>query len=119
MGLDPLLEPAPLINRMADKARDMLRRAVDAFVHRDIEAARAIAVEDDVVDELYNRIYQGLLEQIICKRCTPDRSNYLLWVAHNLERTADRVTNICERVIFTVTGEMEDLGAEVCAVAAL
>jgi len=109
MGEEPLLKPLIDVPRMAEKARDMLHRALDAFVRRDVDLARAIPAEDDEVDDLYNQINRELLTFIMADPRTIDRANYLLWVAHNLERTADRVTNICERVIFTVTGEMIEM----------
>ncbi|MBN1484413.1 MAG: phosphate signaling complex protein PhoU [Chloroflexia bacterium] len=110
MNSAPALHSFTCIPQMADKARGMLRRSMDAFVERDLDAARAIAAEDDEVDELYNQVYRGLVQLLVEDASSVDHSNYLLWVAHNLERTADRVTNICERILFTVTGEMEDLG---------
>ena len=112
MGEEPLLKPLIDIPRMAEKARDMLHRALDAFVRRDVALARAIPAEDDEVDALYNQVYRELLTYIMSDPRTIDQANYLLWVAHNLERTADRVTNICERVVFTVTGEMMEMDAE-------
>jgi len=112
IGEEPLLKPLIDVPAMADKTRDMLHRALDAFVQRDVEQARAIPKEDDVVDALYNQVYRELLTLIMADTSRIDQANYLLWVAHNLERAADRVTNICERVIFTVTGEMVEMDAE-------
>ena len=112
MGEEPLLKPLVDIPRMAEKARDMLHRSLDAFVRRDVALARAIPAEDDEVDALYNQVYRELLTFIMADPRTIDQATYLLWVAHNLERTADRVTNICERVVFTVTGEMMEMDAE-------
>jgi phosphate transport system protein len=109
MGEGPLLKPLVDIPRMAAKGTDMLRRALDAFVRRDVAAARAIPSEDAEVDALYNQVYRELLTFMMNDPRTIDRATPLLWVAHNLERAADRVTNICERVVFTVTGEMSEL----------
>lgn len=109
MGPEPLLRPFIDVPRMAEQVTDMLRRALEAFVQRDIHRARAISAEDDQVDALYNLVYRTLLDYIIADQTVIDRATYLLWVAHNLERAADRVTNICERVVFTVTGEMVEL----------
>ena len=109
LGEGPLLKPLVDIPRMATKALDMLHRALGAFVRQDVDLARAIPTEDDEVDALYNQIYRELLTFIMNDPRTIDRANYLLWVAHNLERAADRVTNICERVVFTVTGEMVEM----------
>ncbi|MBE9474800.1 MAG: phosphate transport system regulatory protein PhoU, partial [Chloroflexi bacterium] len=79
------------------------------FVSGDVDAARSIPKEDDMIDALYNQVYRELVTYMIDDTSTIDRANYLLWVAHNLERMADRVTNICERTIYMVTGEMREL----------
>jgi phosphate transport system protein len=107
----PLLKPLIDIPRMSELARDMLRRALDAFVVRDVAAAKAIAREDDAVDALYDQIYRELLTYMLNDPTTIDRATWLLWAAHNLERTADRVTNICERIVYEATGRMEEVGA--------
>ena len=109
MGDQPLLKPLIDVPRMAQIASDMLHRALTAFVDEDVEAAKAIPIEDDEVDALYNQIYRELMTFVISDPKTMERANWLLWVAHNLERVADRVTNICERTIFIATGEMEEI----------
>lgn len=109
MGNQPLLKPLVDIPRMAQKGADMLHRALTAFVNEDIETARAIPAEDDLVDELYIQVYRELMTYIMADPKNIERANWLLWVAHNLERFADRVTNICERTIFIVTGELGEL----------
>ncbi len=109
MGDEPLLKPLIDIPRMAKIASSMLHRALTAFVNEDAEAAKAIPEEDDEVDGLYNQVYRELMTYVISDPRTIDRANYLLWAAHNLERMADRVTNICERTIFIVTGEMTEI----------
>jgi phosphate transport system protein len=112
IGEDPLLKPLVDVPRMAEKARSMLHRALEAFVQRDTDLARAIPTEDDEVDCLYDQVYRELITYILGDPRLIQQANYLLWVAHNLERAADRVTNICERVIFTVTGEVMELDVE-------
>jgi phosphate transport system protein len=109
MGDAPLLKPLIDVPRMANKGVDMLHRALTAFVNEDVETARAIPVEDDEVDALYNQVYRELMTFVIQDPKTIERANWLLWVAHNLERFADRVTNICERTIFIATGEMAEI----------
>jgi phosphate transport system protein len=104
MGDAPLLKPLIDIPRMAQKGVNMLHRSLTAFVNEDVEAAKALPVEDDEVDALYNQIYRELMTFVIQDPKNIERSNWLLWVAHNLERVADRVTNICERTIFIATG---------------
>lgn len=109
MGDQPLLKPLIDIPRMAQKGADMLHRALTAFIHEDVESARSIPAEDDDVDDLYNQVYNELMMFVIQDPKTIERANWLLWVAHNLERLADRVSNICERTVFTATGEMKEL----------
>lgn len=109
LGTDPLVKPLVDIPRMAEKVQDMLHRALDAFVREDVELARAIPREDDEVDCLYDQVYRELLTHILADPRLIQQANYLLWVAHNLERAADRVGNICERVVFTVTGQMQEM----------
>jgi phosphate transport system protein len=109
MGDQPLLKPLIDIPRMAQKGADMLHRALTAFVNEDEAAARLIPAEDDEVDNLYDQIYHELMMFVIQDARSIERANWLLWVAHNLERLADRVTNICERTVFTATGEMKEI----------
>jgi phosphate transport system protein len=109
MGELPLLKPLIDVPRMARKGVDMLHRALTAFVNEDIDAARKIPVEDDEVDALYNQVYRELMTIVIVDPTTIERANWLLWTAHNLERFADRVTNICERTVFVVTGELTEI----------
>jgi phosphate transport system protein len=111
-GEEPLLKPLVDLPRMAEIASSMLQRALTAFIERDVEAARAIPREDDAMDALYNQVYRELLTYIIADPRTISRANYLIWAAHNLERTADRVTNICERVVYAVTGELTELDVD-------
>ena len=94
------------IPKMAEKTANMLHRAIKAFVKSDEKTALAIPSEDDQIDILYNKVYQELLELMISDRNNIDRATFHLWVAHNLERAADRVTNICERTVFTTSGEL-------------
>jgi phosphate transport system protein len=106
MGTEPFVKPLVDIPRMAEKARDMLHRALQAFFERNVESARAIPLEDDEMDTLYDKIFRELISFIVADPRLVDRASFLIWVAHNLERAADRVVNICERVIFTATGEV-------------
>ncbi|MGZ9221067.1 MAG: phosphate signaling complex protein PhoU [Anaerolineales bacterium] len=109
MGDAPLLKPLIDVPRMANKGVDMLHRALTAFINEDVETAKSIPVEDDEVDALYNQVYRELMTFVIADPKMIERANWLLWVAHNLERFADRVTNICERTIFIATGEMAEI----------
>ena len=95
------------IPRMADKAVDMLQRSIKSYVNRDIEAAAEVFNDDDAVDEMYDQVYRELLTYMMSDPGTIQRATYLLWVSHDLERVADRTTNIAERVMFLVTGKTE------------
>jgi phosphate transport system protein len=101
--------PLTKVSRMAELATDMLHRAVGAFVVADSDTARGIPAEDDLVDDLYDEVYRDLVAVMIGDPSTVDRANHLLWVAHNLERVADRVTNICERTVYIATGQLMEL----------
>jgi phosphate transport system protein len=109
LGDEPLPQMLADISEMADKAGDMLRRALTAFVERDDRSARLICDEDDQIDTLYDASYQSLIQDMISTPSDVQRLTYLIWTCHNLERIADRVTNICERVIFMVTGQLEEI----------
>ncbi|MEK7214084.1 MAG: phosphate signaling complex protein PhoU [Chloroflexota bacterium] len=111
LGDQPPLKPLIDIPRMADKACSMLRRALDALVTLDQDAAIQICADDDEVDALYDQVYRELLTFMMNDPTTIDRATYLLWTAHNLERIADRSTNIAERVMFLVTGKMQEINA--------
>jgi len=112
IGEEPFIKPLIDLPQMAAKARDMLHRALDAFVRQDVDQAHSIPAEDDEVDDLYNQVYRELLTLIMSNPNNIDQATFLLWVAHNLERAADRVTNVCERVVFTATGKMIELDLE-------
>ncbi len=108
---DEAIDPVQIyeLQEMAKLGLDMLRRALDAFVTCDATTAREIPMEDSKVDQLYNQVYRKLVEQMTADNTTVDRANHIMWAAHNLERMADRVTNICERIVYVATGEMKEL----------
>jgi phosphate transport system protein len=110
IGDEPPLKPLIDIPRMANRTVDMLRRCLDAFIARDSETAKKIMGEDDFIDGLYDQIFRELLVFMMEDPRTITRATRLIWVAHNLERAADRVTNICERVVFVTTGKMQETG---------
>jgi len=109
IGDDPLVKPLIDLPRMADIAGEMLRTTMEAFMARDVKAARLVCDEDDKVDGLYDQIYRELLLLMIENPKIIQGATHLIWAAHNLERIADRVTNIAERVVYMVTGKMEEL----------
>ncbi len=109
MGEAPPLKPLIDIPRMTDKATEMLRDSIDSLLSRDVVKAYNVCQSDDEVDALYDQVYRELLLYMIEDPTTIQRATYLLWVAHDLERIADRATNIAERVIFLVTGKMVEI----------
>ena len=109
MGNEPTLKPLIDIPRMAEKATTMLHRSLDALVNRDTVTALQVCGQDDDVDALYDQVYRELLLFMIEDPKVIQRATYLLWVAHDVERIADRATNIAERVVYLVTGKMEEI----------
>jgi phosphate transport system protein len=112
IGEQPLIKPLIDLPAMARKAREMLHAALVAFIERDVQAARAIPEGDDEVDALYNQVYRELISYILEDPHLIEQANQLMWAAHNLERTADRVINLCERVVYAVTGELAELDTD-------
>jgi phosphate transport system protein len=112
MGGEPPVKPLIDIPHMASISCEMLRQSLDAFLSGDIEQAEAVAKHDDEVDQLYTEIFQELIEIIAADTTLITRAMFLLFAAHNLERIADRVTNICERVIFLSTGRLSEFHSE-------
>ncbi|MDE2860048.1 MAG: phosphate signaling complex protein PhoU [Chloroflexota bacterium] len=106
---EPPLKPLIDLPRMSEMVTDMLRRSLDSLVHRDTVAALAVCNDDDDVDALYDQVYRELIFFMVQDTNSIQRATYLLWVAHDLERIADRATNIAERVIFMVTGKMTEI----------
>jgi phosphate transport system protein len=109
IGDEPPLKPLIDIPRMAELTVEMIDKSLKSFVERNVELARHVVTMDNVVDGLYDQVFRELLTFMMIDPKTINRATRLIWVAHNLERAADRVTNICERVVFTVTGKMEEL----------
>ncbi|MBI5238574.1 MAG: phosphate signaling complex protein PhoU [Deltaproteobacteria bacterium] len=109
IGAAPLVKPLIDMPKMAEKGGSMLKRVMAAFVERNAEAAKKICDEDDEVDAFYDAIYAELVHLMIENPNIIKDATYLIWAAHNLERIADRVTNIAERVVYMVTGKMEEM----------
>ena len=109
IGDEPPLKPLIDIPRMAELTTEMIDKSLKSFVTRDVELAKHVVTMDTSVDGLYDQVFRELLTFMMVDPKTINRATRLIWVAHNLERAADRVTNICERVVFMVTGKMEEL----------
>ncbi|OGQ53109.1 MAG: phosphate transport system regulatory protein PhoU [Deltaproteobacteria bacterium RIFCSPLOWO2_02_FULL_53_8] len=109
IGDKPLVKPLVDMPVMAAKAMSMLTRCMQAFIERDAETAKMICDEDDEVDALYDAIYDELIHLMIENPQMIKEATYLIWAAHNIERIADRVTNIAERVVYMVTGKMQEM----------
>jgi phosphate transport system protein len=110
IGDEPPLKPLIDIPRMGEITIDMIHKSLQSFVTRDVELAMRVVSLDSVVDGLYDQVFRELLTFMMVDPKTTNRATRLIWVAHNLERAADRATNICERVVFMVTGKMEEIG---------
>jgi len=110
LGGEPPLKPLVDIPHMAEKTVDMLNKSLDAFIVHNVDAATKMIAEDSLIDNLYEQIFQELLTFMVEDPTTITHATRLIWVAHNLERSADRITNICERIVFMVTGKMEEIG---------
>ena len=106
---EPPLKPYIDIPRMAEVAVRMLRGSIESFKQRDVQMARHVCDEDDEVDALYDQVYRELITFMLNDPKTIERATHITWIAHNLERIADRVTNICERVVYMVQGTIEEL----------
>ena len=94
---------------MGVKTSDMLHQAMTAFIHTNARSAIRIISDDDIIDTMYSNLYIEVMEFVVHNPREVERANYLFWVSHNLERAADRVTNICERTIYVETGELDDM----------
>jgi len=105
---EPQLKPLVDIPRMSQVARAMLSDAIDAYIRSDVPLARATMAMDDEIDELYNQVYRELLTYMMDDTKTINRATHLLWAAHNLERIGDRTENICEFVVYSVTGSISE-----------
>jgi phosphate transport system protein len=106
---DQPIRISPDLSRMAEKAVNMLHRALTAFIDSDETLARQIPSEDDEVDALYNQVYRVMMTYVMENPKYIEHANFMIWAAHNLERMADRVTNICERTVFVVSGEIKEI----------
>jgi phosphate transport system protein len=111
IGDEPPLKPLIDIPRMGEITIDMINKSIQSFAARDVELAMRVVSMDGVVDGLYDQVFRELLTFMMIDPKTTNRATRLIWVAHNLERAADRATNICERVVFTVTGKTGEIGA--------
>ncbi len=110
IGDEPPLKPLIDIPRMAEIASEMTAKSVQALVTGNVEAATQTISMDNVVDNLYDQVFRELLTFMMVDPKTINRATRLIWVAHNLERAADRATNICERAVYLVTGKMDEIG---------
>jgi phosphate transport system protein len=109
IGTEPLIKPLIDIPRMAELAKRMVKKSLDSYVAQDVELAEEIPQDDDQVDKLHNQIFRELLTIMFENPKTITQATYLLFISSSLERIGDYATNICESVIFLVTGERKDL----------
>ena len=109
LGISDIPVPIRDIEKMAELGVSMLHRSLSAFVNENMELARKIPDEDDLVDDLFNKSYRSIVNVMVSNPGMIDDASFLLWVVHNLERFADRTVNICERTLFIVSGEMMEM----------
>ncbi|MGH7776464.1 MAG: phosphate signaling complex protein PhoU [Candidatus Dormibacterales bacterium] len=109
LGPGPQLAVPAVILEMGERVRSLVARTLGALEKEDAALARALCAEDDEVDALYDQAYSELLSAMAADRRLIPEATYLIWVTHNLERIADRATNVCERVVYLVTGRVEEL----------
>jgi phosphate transport system protein len=109
IGKEPLIKPLIDIPRMAKIAQEMIRLSLDAFVKEDIELAKKVAQMDQEVDDIYQAILDELLEMIVKDPSITKQATKLMFVGRYLERIADHTTNVCERIIYMVTGKLEEI----------
>jgi phosphate transport system protein len=108
-AVHPPDEIMALISQMASRCRTMLRRSLQAFTEYNAILAREIPQADDEVDALYKEAFQAVIAFVANHPQHVEEASYLEWAAHNLERLADRVTNICEWVVYLVTGTYQEI----------
>ncbi len=111
LGIVDIPIPYRDIEKMSELAVSMLHRSLSAFIKEDIKQAVAIPADDDQVDDLFNKCYRTIVNGMIANPATIDDASLLLWIVHDLERTADRVINICERTVFIKSGEMMEMSS--------
>jgi phosphate transport system protein len=111
IGNEPPLKPLIDIPRMCDITIEMIHNSLKSFIENDTKEALRVIDMDEVVDSLYDQIFRELLTFMMTDPKTINRATRLIWVTHNIERAADRATNICERVVYTVTGKIDVIGA--------
>lgn len=109
LGNEPLVKPLVDIPKMEAQVQTMLGETLDAFRNNNAKLAAQAAAKDDTVDKLRNNVFQDLLEIMIKDPQTIHRALELLIVARHLERAADHLTNVDERVVYMVTGELREL----------
>ena len=109
LGEQTLPQPLDRLQEMANLGIDMMHRSLTAFIERDIELARSVCTADDDLDSLYDGNYAEIIGRLLMEPQLAKVLTYQLWTAHNLERIGDRATNICERVVYLVTGKMEEV----------
>ncbi|HEV2036496.1 MAG TPA: phosphate signaling complex protein PhoU [Candidatus Dormibacteraeota bacterium] len=109
LGPNPALPVPAVIGEMGALTLSMVHRTLAALDKRDVKAARALCREDDEIDSLYDRAYQELISTMVSDHSHITEATYMIWITHNLERIADRATNICERAVYLATGRVEEL----------
>lgn len=109
IGKEPLIKPLVDIPKMAHISQSMVKMSLEAFVNEDIELAEKVALMDEDVDALYKATIDEVLNIITDNKSSAKQGTKLLFIGRYLERIADHTTNICERIIYMVTGELKEI----------
>lgn len=110
-GSDVPMELPAQLRIMKDGVRDMIRQSMDAYVTQNVELAEEVGRLDEVVDHAYRELFDLLVGSMGQEELSVEHGTYLLWAGHNLERIGDRATNICERIIYSRTGDVSQLNS--------
>lgn len=109
IGKDPLIKPLVDIPKMAGITHEMIKLSLDAFVNEDIALAEKAAGMDEEVDRLYDMIIEDVLTIITEKKEVTKQGIKLMFIGRYLERIADHSTNICERTVYMISGELKEI----------
>lgn len=109
IGIDPLIKPLVDIPKMSHIAQEMIKLSLEAFVNEDVVLAGNAARMDEEVDKLYEGVVNDTLSIITENKEFTKQGIKLMFIGRYLERIADHSTNICERTIYMITGELEEI----------
>ena len=98
------------IPKMYEECKKMILEVKESLENENEDLAREIALQDDKIDSLYNRVQVDCLRVMNANPQTINQGVNLLFIGRYLERIGDHITNICEMIIFAINGEMTEIG---------